>query len=119
MYAIIKTGGKQYKVSEGKILKVEKLKEEDTVEFKEILMVSDGKNNIFGTPYVESAIVKADILEQGRGKKVLVFKQIPRKNHRKLNGHRQHFTKIRIREITTGGVDQGEVAVESTESLSS
>lgn len=118
MYAIIKAGGKQYKVTEGTILKVEKLKEDDTVEFKEVLMVSDGEKNIFGTPYVEEARVRADILNHGRDKKVLVFKQIPRKNHRKLNGHRQHFTRIRIKEITMGGAVSEEHPVESTESLS-
>jgi large subunit ribosomal protein L21 len=118
VYAIIKTGGKQYKVSEGTVLKVEKLKQEDTVEFKEVLMVSDGENTTFGTPYVDSASVKADILEHGRGKKVIVFKQLPRKNYRKKQGHRQDFTKIRVRAITTGGgSEQEEQAVEPAEAL--
>ena len=118
MYAIIKTGGKQYRVSEGTVLKVEKLKQEDTVEFKEVLMVSDGENTTFGTPYVESVSVKADVLEHGRGKKVIVFKQLPRKNYRKKQGHRQDFTKIRVRAITTGGGSEHEEhAVEPAEAL--
>lgn len=101
MYAIIKAGGKQYKVSKGTVLKIEKLKhKEENMNFKDVLMISDGDKNIYGNPYIRSANVTAEVLERGRTKKVLVFKQKPRKNHRKLIGHRQPYMTVRIKEIT-------------------
>ena len=101
MYAVIKTGGKQYKVSEGEFLKVEKLEGEigDSIEFAEILMVG-GAKTVVGTPLVAGASVTAKIAVQGKGKKVLVFKSKRRKDSRKLRGHRQHLTVLKIEKIT-------------------
>lgn len=102
MYAVIRTGGKQYKVQEDQILKVEKLEgaEGSQVEFDDILMYSDGETITLGNPKVENAIVKAHILDQGRTKKILVFKYKRRKGCRKMGGHRQHYTEIKIDSIT-------------------
>lgn len=98
MYAVIRTGGKQYKVQEDQVLKVEKLdgSEGSEVEFDDILMVSDGETVSLGNPVLENASVKAHIIEQGRGKKQLVFKFKRRKGYRKLRGHRQHYTEVKI-----------------------
>ena len=100
MYAVVRTGGKQYKVSVGDFLKVEKLEGAvgDTVEFGEILMVGGDAVKI-GTPLVPSATVVGTIVEQGKDKKVLVFKSRRRKNSRKLNGHRQLKTVLKIEKI--------------------
>lgn len=101
MYAVIKTGGKQYKVTEGEFLKVEKLEGEigDSIEFAEILMVG-GETTVVGAPLVAGASVTARIAAQGKGKKVLVFKSKKRKDSRKLRGHRQHLTVLKIEKIT-------------------
>lgn len=100
MYAVVRTGGKQYKVSEGDLLKVEKLEGAvgDTVELSEILMVGGDKVAI-GTPLVPSASVVGKIVEQGKDKKILVFKSKRRKGTRKLNGHRQLKTILKIEKI--------------------
>jgi large subunit ribosomal protein L21 len=101
MYAVIKTGGKQYKVAEGEFLKVEKLEGEigDKIEFAEVLMVG-GENTVVGAPLVAGASVTAKIAVQGKGKKVLVFKSKKRKGTRKLRGHRQHLTVLKIEKIS-------------------
>ena len=101
MYAVIKTGGKQYKVAEGEFLKVEKLEGEigDKIEFAEVLMVG-GENTVVGVPLVAGASVTAKIAVQGKGKKVLVFKSKKRKGTRKLRGHRQHLTVLKIEKIS-------------------
>ena len=101
MYAVIKTGGKQYKVAEGEFLKVEKLEGEigDNIEFAEVLMVG-GENAVVGTPLVAGASVTAKIATQGKGKKILVFKSKKRKGTRKLRGHRQHLTVLKIEKIS-------------------
>jgi large subunit ribosomal protein L21 len=100
MYAVVKTGGKQYKVSEGDLLKVEKLEGMvgDTIELNEVLMVGGDKITI-GTPLVSSARVVGKIVEQGKDKKILVFKSKRRKDSRKLNGHRQPRTILKIEKI--------------------
>lgn len=97
MYAVIKTGGKQYKVAEGDLLKIEKLDGAvgDSVEFKEVLLVG-GEDVKVGTPLVDKATVKAQIVEQGKDKKILVFHMKRRKTHRKINGHRQPITRVKI-----------------------
>ncbi len=97
MYAVIKTGGKQYKVSEGDLLKVEKIEGEvgSTIELSEVLMVG-GEEVKIGTPLLPGAKVKARIVEQGKDKKILVFHSRRRKTHRKLNGHRQPITRLKI-----------------------
>ena len=101
MYAVIKTGGKQYKVAEGEFLKVEKLEGEigDSIEFAEVLMLG-GEKTVVGAPLVAGASVTAKIAVQGKGKKVLVFKSKRRKDSRKLRGHRQHLTVLKIEKIS-------------------
>lgn len=97
MYAVIKTGGKQYKVSEGDLMKVEKLAGEvgETIELGEILMVG-GEEVKIGTPLLSGAKVTARIMEQGKDKKVLVFRSKRRKTYRKKYGHRQPITRLKI-----------------------
>lgn len=101
MYAIIKTGGKQYKVAEGEILRVEKLNAEvnETVEMTEVLLVSNEGEMKVGTPVVEGAKVLVEILSQGRAKKVINFKYKPKKSTHRRKGHRQLFTEIKITSI--------------------
>jgi large subunit ribosomal protein L21 len=100
MYAVIRTGGKQYKVSEGDLLKVEKLAGNvgETIELAEVLMVG-GEEVKIGTPLLPAAKVTAKIVEQDKDKKILVFKSRRRKNYRKKNGHRQPITRLKITAI--------------------
>lgn len=101
MYAVIRTGGKQYKVHEEQVLKVEKLEgtEGSQVEFDDVLMYSDGETITLGTPKVETASVKAHILEQAKDKKTIVFKYKRRTGYRRMKGHRQNYTEIKIDSI--------------------
>lgn len=101
MYAVIKTGGKQYRVSEGDRLRVEKIAGEkgDTVDFGEVLMLGGDKVSV-GSPLVSGAKVSAEIIGQGLGKKIVVFKMRRRKRYRRKNGHRQPFTELRIKGIS-------------------
>ena len=101
MYAVFKTGGKQYKVSEGETLKIEKLEVDPgkKVTFKEVLMVADGDNVQLGAPLIEKASVEAKVISQGKGKKVNILKFKRRKNSMKQQGHRQLFTQIQIGKI--------------------
>lgn len=101
MYAIIKTGGKQYRVEEGQIIKVEKLEAEagSNVEFGEVLMVSSDNDMKVGSPLVEGAKVTGKVLEQGKDKKILVFKYKPKKRYRVKTGHRQPYTKVLVEKI--------------------
>ncbi|GBE04735.1 MAG TPA: 50S ribosomal protein L21 [Nitrospirae bacterium] len=99
MYAIIETGGKQYRVSEGDILKIERIDNKKSVTFNHVLMTSDGKNVSVGKPFISSAKVTAEVMGEDKAKKVLVFKQKPRKGHRKLRGHRQTYTTVKIKDI--------------------
>ena len=101
-YAIIKTGGKQYKVKSGEILKIEKLpdsKPETKIEFKEILAYGDDKTIEVGTPIVSGAKVEADLIKNGKDRTILIFKKRRRQNSRRKNGHRQEHTMIRINKI--------------------
>jgi large subunit ribosomal protein L21 len=101
-YAIIKSGGKQYKVKAGEILKIEKLEEskpESKIEFKEILAYDDNKTIEVGTPLVDKAKVEATLIENGKNRTVLIFKKRRRKNSRRKNGHRQTYSLIRITKI--------------------
>ena len=101
-YAVIQTGGKQYKVSAGEIIKVEKLAESypaSKVEFKEILAYGDDKSIELGTPTVDGAKVEAELLKNSKERTVLIFKKRRRKNSRRKNGHRQQFSLIRINKI--------------------
>ena len=101
MYAIVDSGGKQYKVQEGEILRVEKLTGEvgDSVSFDRILMFSDGENVNVGTPLLEDVAVNGHIVEQGKAKKIIVFKYKRRKRYRRKRGHRQQFTAVRVDSI--------------------
>ena len=102
MYAVIKTGGKQYRVSQGDTLQVEKLdaSEGDSVEFDQVLMVGEGDDVKIGTPYVEGSLVTARVKAQGRSKKVEIIKFRRRKHHMKRMGHRQDFTEVEITGIS-------------------
>jgi large subunit ribosomal protein L21 len=102
MYAIIRTGGKQYRVKEGEILLVERLgKSEGQHAFEDVLLVSDGDAGVrVGRPRVDGAKVVATILGERKAKKVLVFKFKKRKNHQKLRGHRQVYTRVKIDSIS-------------------
>jgi len=101
MYAVFKTGGKQYRVSEGETLKIEKLEVEPgkKVTFNEVLMIADGENIQVGSPLVEKASVEAKVISQGKGKKVNILKFKRRKQFMKKQGHRQLFTEIQIGKI--------------------
>ena len=105
MLAIFKTGGKQYSVKAGQILKVEKLdgNKGDSVSFKNILAISENSNHTIGNPLVEGASVKAKILDQIRDKKIIVFKKRQRQNYRHTQGHRQYLTVLQIESIALGG----------------
>ena len=101
-YAVIKTGGKQYKVKAGEILKIEKLqdsKPSSKVEFNEILAYGDDKTIEIGAPTVSGAKVEAELIENSKNRTVLIFKKRRRHNSRRKNGHRQEFSKIRINKI--------------------
>ena len=101
-YAVIKTGGKQYKVKAGEILKIEKLqdsKPNSKIEFKDILAYGDDKSIEIGAPIVTGAKVEADLIENSKNRTILIFKKRRRHNSRRKNGHRQEFSKIRINKI--------------------
>lgn len=102
MYAVIETGGKQYKVQEGDVVFIEKLEAEDGAEvtFDKVLAVSSEGNVTFGKPMVENATVSAKVLGQGKNKKVIVFKFKPKKGYRRKTGHRQPYTKVQIEKIS-------------------
>lgn len=101
MYAIIQTGGKQYQISPGDVLRVETLEGEkgETVAIPQVLFVAKDQEILVGKPYLEGVSVTAEILHQGRNRKVLVFKHKRRKGYKKLVGHRQPYTQIKIKEI--------------------
>jgi large subunit ribosomal protein L21 len=104
MFAVIRTGGKQYKVAPQDVIAVERLDGEPgaTIELGDVLMVGDGAAVATGTPLVAGASVSAELVEQRRGDKVIVFKKKRRHNYRRKNGHRQHQTVLRITEIRPG-----------------
>ena len=101
MQAIIVTGGKQYNVSEGDTLFIEKLDVNagDAVVFDQVLAIVDGENSKFGTPVVEGAKVDATVVKNGKGKKIRIFKYKAKSNYRRRQGHRQPFTKVKIEKI--------------------
>ena len=98
MYAVIESGGKQHRVSEGEVLRLEKLEFEvgATVTFEKVLMVGEGAEVKVGQPYVEGSSVEAEVLDQARGEKIRIVKSNRRKHHRKQMGHRQWFTEVKI-----------------------
>jgi large subunit ribosomal protein L21 len=101
MYAVVKTGGKQYRVSPGDSIEVEKLPYEvgSQIELDEVLLVANGSGAKIGQPLVEGAKVKATVTRQDRARKVIIFKFKPRNRYRRKKGHRQHYTRLRIDEI--------------------
>lgn len=110
MYAVVSSGGKQYKVQEGETLRLEKLVGEvgTPVSFDRVLLYSDGENVAIGQPMVDDIQVRGHIVEQGRAKKIIVFKYKRRKGYRKKQGHRQSFTAVKIDSIGTSAPVQAE-----------
>lgn len=104
MYAVIKTGGKQYRVEEGQTIKVEKLNAEEgaTVELDQVLLAGSGSDVKLGAPFIENGKVSAVVASHGRGKKVQIVKFRRRKHHRKQMGHRQSYTELKITGISAG-----------------
>ena len=117
MLAVFKTGGKQYFVKTGQILKVEKLdgKKGDSISFKNVLAVSENSNHIIGSPLVDGATVQAKILDQIRDKKIIVFKKRQRQNYRHTQGHRQYLTVLQIESIALGSKTSSTVSKKSEE----
>lgn len=115
MFAVIKTGGKQYRVAADDVLQVEKIAGNpgDIIEFGEVLVVG-GDTPTLGTPTVAGATVAGEVIEQGRGPKVIAFKKRRRKNSRRKRGHRQEFTLVRITEILTDGKKPSKAAAAKT-----
>ena len=101
MYAVMETGGKQYRVQAGDVFRVERLEGDvgSEVVFDKVKVIGGDNSTAFGAPWVEGAAVKADIVSQGRADKVLVFKFKSKKNVRRMRGHRQYYTEIRIKEV--------------------
>ena len=117
MYAIIQTGGKQYKVSPGDIVDVETLDvgDSDAVLFEQVLAIGDDADVSIGTPNVAGATVSGELVEQRRGKKVIAFKKKRRKGYQRKKGHRQNLSRVRIVEITKSGDSSSSAAPEDTE----
>ena len=101
MYAVLRSGNKQYKVSEGSIFKIEKIdgKPGDKISFKDILLINNGNNLVMGSPVVQDAVVQAEIIEQFKNEKVIVFKKRRRHNYRRKRGHRQELTSLKVTSI--------------------
>ena len=116
MFAVVRTGGKQYRVSKDDVIKVERLEGEPgaEIELDQVLMLDDGKSPTVGSPLVDGARVAATVLDQTRADKIIVFKKKRRKNYRRKHGHRQHQTVLRITDILAGGSATGAGAPEET-----
>jgi len=114
MYAIIETGGKQYKVREGDVITIERLKASvgETVAFDKVLMLSDGETVQIGAPVLEGAKVFGTVVENGKGKKIIIFKYKAKKNYRKKQGHRQPYTMVKIESLSADGKPAPKKAVE-------
>jgi len=104
MYAVIATGGKQYRVSEGAVLRIEKLDAEEgaSIEFDRVLLVGDGDSVSVGKPFVDGGKVQATVMSQGKARKVEILKFRRRQNYRRTKGHRQNFTQVKITGIVAG-----------------
>lgn len=104
MFAIIKTGGKEYKVAQGDVVRIEKLDAQPgtSVQLDQVLLVNDGKKDHIGTPTVAGAKVEAEVIDQMRDRKVIVFKKTRRHNYRRKKGHRQHLTVVKITKVAVG-----------------
>jgi len=105
MYAVVKTGGKQYRVAKDDKILVEHIDAEagETITLDKVMMLGDGDNVTIGTPVVENATVEAEVVRQTRGPKIVIFRRKRRKNHRRLQGHRQDLTLLRIKDISEQG----------------
>lgn len=105
MYAVIKTGGKQYRVAANDVIRIEKLAGEagDTITFEEVLFVGDGDNVTVGAPFISGATVAGEVVEQTRGPKLRIFKKRRRKHYRRTGGHRQDLTVVKITDISASG----------------
>ncbi len=104
MYAVIETGGQQHRVAPGETVKVQKIDSAETeISLNKVLLISKDDNVEVGAPFVNNALVKAEVVGHGRYAKVIVYKQRPRKGYRKLNGHRQDYTILKIKDIVFGG----------------
>jgi len=103
MYAVVRTGNRQYRAEVGAVIDVERLPHEvgDSIALDEIMLIADGDQATIGTPLVKGASVKATVLTQYRDRKILVWKYTPKKRFRRLKGHRQHYTRLRIDEIVS------------------
>jgi large subunit ribosomal protein L21 len=103
MYAIVEEGGKQYKLEEGRYLDIELLdaKENEKITFDKIVMLVNGKKSVIGQPYVKNATDNGTIVKHDKAKKIIVYKQRPKKGYRKKQGHRQQFTRVMISKINT------------------
>lgn len=111
MYAVIETGGKQYRVQEGDIITIEKIKAEvgEAVAFDKVLVLSDGKDVKVGTPYLDAAVT-GSVVEHGKGQKVIIFKYKAKKDYRKKQGHRQPYTMVKIESLTGAAPKKEEAA---------
>lgn len=105
MFAVVKTGGKQYRVAKDDVIRVEKLSAEpgEKVALSDVLMIDDGGTKTVGAPLIEGAAVEAEVVEQMRADKIIVFKKKRRQNYRRKNGHRQHLTVLKITDILASG----------------
>jgi large subunit ribosomal protein L21 len=104
MYAIVRVGGKQYRAETGKTFVTEKLPYEvgDEIDLDEVLLISDGDDSVVGQPVVEGATVKAEVAEQFKGKKIIVFKYKPGNRYRRKQGHRQNYTRLLVKDVISG-----------------
>ncbi len=102
MYAVVKTGGKEYRVSKGSIIRIEKLegKVGDQVEMRDIAMISEGDQIQTGAPYLTNAVIMGEIVQEIKGKKAMTYKMKKRKNYRRFKGHRQAYTYLKVNDIT-------------------
>ena len=117
MFAVIKTGGKQYRVAANDVLKIEKLEANvgDVVEIGQVLAHGEGENVVIGAPFVDGAVVTAEVVEQGKNRTVIAFKKRRRQNSRRKIGHRQLQTTVRISEILVGGAKPSKKAAAKAE----
>ncbi|HEC22080.1 MAG TPA: 50S ribosomal protein L21 [Chloroflexi bacterium] len=114
MYAIVRIGGKQYRAEVGNTIVVEKLPYEvgEEVEFGEVLLIGDGDDTRIGQPLVDGASVRAEVVEQFKGRKIVVFKYKPKNRYRRKQGHRQRYTRLLVKDIVTGQASQEDVEAE-------
>lgn len=118
MYAVIASGGKQYRVSEGQVLKLETLPGDvgGTIEFDQVMLIADGADLNVGAPYIQGAKVAAEVVEHGRGDKIRIVKFRRRKHHMKRMGHRQNFTAVKITQIGAAGSSKKAASKKATAS---